>query len=130
MPAVTIAYPQDFFTADQKTAFKMSVMQIVATNMDAVNPISGERTQYGKDPKAYIDLILVPYAKDDAAVTTPLVATIVTYVWPDRMADIGPRIESITNQVRASLPPELVQEGQEIISFTFLGKELGAWCAA
>lgn len=118
-----------------KPRFMRAVKQLVATHMDATDPDTDERTEYGKEPDKYIDLIMVPYDPDDAQLTTPFVATIVTYEWPDRMSNIGERISAITKGVRNSFTTDMVVrfrhlEGQELISFTFLGKVPGAWCAA
>jgi hypothetical protein len=130
MPAVTVYYPQGFFDATDKVRFKRNIKQIVANNMDAINPETNELTLYGADPDAFIDLVMVPYDHDDAEVTTPLLATIVTYEWPDRMANLPARIENITKAVRRGLPNGLVPSDQEAISFTFLGKVPGAWAVA
>lgn len=130
MPAVTIDYPRGFFNPAQKKTFKAAVKLSVATHMDAVDPKSNERTQFASDPDKYIDLVMRPYYKSDAQVTTPLLATIVSYDWPDRMRNLKKRIRRITKEVRAAIPVELVAEGDEAISFTFIEKQPGAWCVA
>jgi hypothetical protein len=131
MPAVTIAYPKGLFDPAEKAHFKHMVKDLVAIHMDAINPDTEEMTEYGDDPDSYIDLLLVPYDPDDAELTTPMVATIVTYAWPDRMATLGGRIKAITRGVRISLPSNIAPDpDEEMISFTFLGKADGAWFAA
>ncbi len=130
MPAVTMYYPRGFFDSTDKARFRRDVKQSVAGYMDAIDPATGERTKYGADPDAFIDLVLIPYDPDDAEVTTPLLGTIVTYEWPDRIVNLRDRINAITNEVRRSLPTELVPRDQEAISFTFLGKMAGAWAVA
>lgn len=130
MPAVTVYYPVHFFDATDKARFKRNVKQLVAHHMDAINPETSEMTAYGNNPDAFIDLLLFPYDSDDAEVTTPLLATIVTYEWPDRMRNLSNRIQAITKAVRWSLPTDLVPRDQEAISFTFLGKKEGAWAVA
>lgn len=130
MPAVTIKYPRGFFNPAQKKAFISAVKQSVATHMDAVDPKTNERTQFASDPDKYIDLVLMPYNKSDAAVTTPLLATVVSYDWPDRMRNLKKRIKRITTEVRATIPVYLVPEGYEAISFTFIEKQPGAWSVA
>lgn len=132
MPAVTVLYPRNFFMdPTDKIRFKRTVKRAVAVHMDAIDPSSktGEKTKYGEDPDKFIDLVLIPYDHDDAEVTTPFLATIVTYDWPDRMADLSNRIDSITQWVRRYLDP-FVSQGEEVISFTFLGKVPGAWAVA
>ncbi len=133
MPAVTIHYPRHAMDPTDKVRFKRTVKEEVAKYMDAVDPETGQLTRYAADPDAFIDLILVPYDPEDAEVTTPFVATIVTYDWPDRMNDLDRRIRAITSNVRIMGftvdMEERYPEGSELISFTFLGKVPGAWHA-
>jgi len=131
MPAVIVYYPRTgFFTPVTKAAFITDVKRIVATCMDAIDPKTEVKTNYAANPDSFIDLVMVPYNQTDAEVTTPLLATIVSYGWPDRMRNIKKRIKRITTEVRATIPAELVPEGDEAISFTFLAKKPGAWYAA
>ncbi len=129
MPAVTIHYPRGFFDATDRVRFKRIVKQSVATNMDAINPVTGKKTDYGADPDSFIDLLLVPYDPEDAEVTTPLLGTIVTYDWPDRVATLPDRVKAITRDARHYLR-NLVEDDKEAISFTFIGKRDGAWAVA
>lgn len=132
MPAVTIAYPRGFFDSmpEVKVQFKKVVKQSVASNMDAIDPKTEKVTHYGDDPNAFIDLVLVPYDPDDAEVTTPFLATIVSYDWIDRMATLKDRIKRITAAVRNCIPSNTQYGSGELISFTFLGKKPGAWSVA
>lgn len=130
MPAVTILYPRNFFSPAQKAEFVSVVMQSVATHMDAIDPETNERTQFADDPGRFIDLVMIPYSKADSRVTTPLLATIVSYEWPDRMRNIKKRVKRITREVREAIPLGHVREGSEAISFTFIEKHPGAWSAA
>lgn len=130
---MTVLFPRGFFDVTDKIRFKRSVALSVARNMDAIDPISGKATKYGDEPDKFIDLVLLPYDTDDASVITPLLATIVTYEWPDRMADIEDRIQTITREVRQNLTLDVTsryEKGAELISFTFLGKKPGAWAIA
>ena len=134
MPAVIVHYPRGCMDPTDKERFKRTVKLEVAAYMDAVDPATQRETQFAADPNAFIDLVLVPYEPDDAEVTTPFMATIITYQWPDRMKDIDHRIEAITNRVRAfGFTTDMGArwpKGKELISFTFLGKQPGAWAAA
>ena len=116
-----------------KERFKRTVKSQVAVLMDAIDPMTGEKTKYGRNPDAFIDLVLVPYEPDDAELTTPYLATIVSYEWPDRMANIDERINEITNNVRMGFTVDMVDrypETANLISFTFLSKKPGAWAMA
>lgn len=129
MPAVTINYPRNLFEGDEKGEFKRAVKLSVATYMDAVDPVSGKRTKYYDDPDSFIDLVLIPYDFTDVEATALCLATIVSYDWPDRMADIGARLQAITEEVRRFVPTDLITAGQDRISFTFIGKQPGCWVA-
>lgn len=98
--------------------------------MDAINPLNGVRTNYAADSVSFIDLAMVAYDRDLSSTTTPLLGTIVTYGWPDRLANLAERMEAITRAVRAIIPFEHAYEDMELISFTFLPKLEGAWFAA
>ena len=131
MPADTVYYPRDTMTADQKAHFMSVTKQAVAMNMEAIDPITGHFAPYGTDPDRFIDLVMLPYDPDDASVTTPFLATIVSYAWPSRMVNLEDRITAITVAVRHhAIPMGIVAEDKEAISFTFLDKQLGAWAVA
>ena len=130
MPAVTVLYPRNFFNPAQKVTFMSAVMHSVANHMDAVDPETNKRTQFADDPDEFIDLVMIPYSTADSNVTTPLLATIVSYEWPDRMRNIKKRIKRITREVREAVPVGRVPEGSEAISFTFIEKHPGAWSVA
>lgn len=105
------------------------VVRIVATHMDAVDPETGIKTSYVDDPDSFIDLVMIPYNKTDAKVTTPLLVTIVSYGWVDRMRNIKKRVKRITRELRANTFGG-VPQGEEVLSVTFLAKEPGAWHSA
>ena len=129
MPAVTISYPKAFFlTSEEKKRFMIQVKAVVASHMEAINPFTGETTDFAADPDHMIDLLLVPYDPDDANVTAAFLATIVTYDWPDRMRGLPGRIEAITDHVRPFIPGNRVPAGQDKISFTFVAA--AAWHSA
>jgi len=128
MPAVTIFYPKDFFGPEEKESFGRNVKSSVATYMDAINPITGQMTDYASDPDKFIGLLLIPYDPYDAELTAPFLATIVTYDWPDRMTNIGSRIAAITERVQSCIPRNRVPAGQKTISFTFVAA--GGWHSA
>ena len=92
MPAVTVLYPRHHFDATDKVRFKRTVRNSVAVHMDAINPATGERTNFAAEVEKSIDLVLIPYDPEDADVTALCLATIVTYDWPDRMANLADRI--------------------------------------
>ncbi len=133
MPAVTVLVPRDHMDRTDLVRFMRNVKQAVAEHMDAINPETGEMTQFGADPDKFIDLVLLPYDSDYADLTTPYLGTIVSYAWPNRMESIGTRVASIANQVRRGFTIDMEErfpKGAELISFTFLGKAPGAWAVA
>lgn len=133
MPAVTILFPMGIFddvNQAEISKFKWEVIRIVAKHMDAINPSTGQMTDFAADSISFIDLAMVPYDRDLSSTTVPLLGTIVTYGWPDRTATLPKRMEAITREVRAIIPFEHAYEDMELISFTFLPKLEGAWFAA
>ncbi len=133
MPAVIIQHPRHSMDATDKDRFKRAVKELVAKHMDCIDPQTNEMTAYGENPDAFIDLVLQPYDPDDAEVTTPYLGTIVSYEWPDRMANLGERVDAITKGVRQRFTTDMEDrypKGTELISFTFLGKAPGAWAVA
>ena len=131
MPEVTVKYPAGFFVLfSDRMFFMRTLMKSTAVNMDAINPVTGVKTNFASDPDANIDLVMIPYDPFDAEVTTPLLATIVTYDWPDRLETIESRVAAIAAEVRRAIPHTLFPVDKEAISFTFLGKKTGAWAVA
>jgi hypothetical protein len=129
MPAVTVFYPAGLFDVTDKVRFKRTVKASTAKHMDAVNPETGEVTEYGNNPDDFIDLFMVPVDHDDHDATTLCMATIVTYNWPDRVANMAARLEAIANEVAKYVPRHNDDDPRDRISFTFLGKEAGCWYA-
>ncbi len=128
MPAVYVLFPNDLFNDVDRAMFKATITEVVALCMDAINPQTGVKTDYQSDPSAYIDLVLQPVEPENMDTTAVCLATIVTYNWPNRMINIQDRIRAITEAVAPLIPR---REGiLDRISFTFLGKEPGAWHAA
>ena len=131
MPDVELHYPRSLFAnADVKSAFKKAVKACVALHMDAIDPATDRMTRYWEDPEGFVDLIMSPYDPDDVSVTFPVIGTIVSYGWPDRLLRIEDSITAIAMAIRAALPKNLPEQGKDVISLKFLPKPAGAWASA
>jgi hypothetical protein len=130
MPAVTVVYAFDIFEQVDRTEFKAVAKAAVARHMDAIDPHTGERTNYAEQPNKFIDLVLIGCDPDDIDATAMFMATIVTYGWPDRMANIQDRLRRINEEIRAVIPDSVVSDGMDGINTTFLAKGSGCWHAA
>lgn len=130
MPTVTVKYPRGLFDATDKVRFKRAVKKSVAKNMEAINPYTGQRTDFADNVDRDIDVLLEPYDSDDAELTVLCLGTIVTYGWPDRLVNLDDRIENITNDACRALPEHSLPIGRKSISFTFIPKPPGGWAEA
>ena len=128
MPEVRVSYPADLFTGEEMAIFKKTLKNAAACEMDANNPITGERTNFCANPDGMIDLVMIPYAPV-SEVTALVLVTIITFDWPDRQASMSGRLRVMGEMMKPHVPRRGLQDGQDLISFSFIGKQADCWYA-
>ncbi len=142
MPEVTVKCPEGLFDDPNDLAqFKSELKKATAYTMDAINPETGESTQFASDPDKFIDLTIIEVPARLFEATAVCLVTVTTYglllsksadgeaqyFWPDRMHNINDRLGSIATLVADLVPRQGLYEGMDTISVTFLGKGPGCW---
>jgi hypothetical protein len=128
MPKLNVFYPSDLFRESRDwDTFADGLAEVVATQMDAVNPATGK--VFVNDPVNHIDIVPIPYDPDRARVTAIVLIEIITYAWPHRMHNITERLSAIKDYVSSRVPTQVNKEWRDPCSVTFLAKGEGCWVA-
>jgi hypothetical protein len=141
MPEVIVKCSDRLFNSDSRVRFITQAKLSVACNMDAINPATGEMTDFGNDPEKYIDFTMLEVAPMCTSSTTSCLLTVVTYgqllgsdadgepqyFWPDRMGNIEERLQAIVDELTPYVIPV---GGKDAVSATFMGKGPGCWAVS
>lgn len=136
MPEGIVKFPSSLLhklDATDRDRLPRDLAAIIAVHMDAIDPSTNQQTNYVGNPNAFIDLTFTTYEAELSRVTTPILITVVSYDWPDRMANIHQRCERIAEGAARLFRPHFTHIMGEVLSVCFLAKQFEpspAWAAA
>lgn len=127
MPKLNVFYPTDLFNNDSDTwkDFLDDLSAVTAVEMDAIDPATGERTDF--HPDMSIDILSFPYEAATSRPTAVVLIEIITYAWPDRMDTINDRLKAIATTVNRYVRRSWITIPKAAVNVTFLGKSEGCW---